>query len=387
VGESGATPRHSKAGDAGIKIVPAESEFVTALIAAANRWGGHADRAPSEKTLLGDRQALASLVDTLFWASLAAEEGRHVRGSICICSRQRRARSRALQKPVPVTIQFLTRLLTASPEVPLAVDRGDDGLMVSGFLDSRPVDSVALRIIGPGTVLAATLTDPVAPLKDGRVHVVSAAGSTCLPLLLGRMLGADRSFPERVKLGQCLAKVTVAAHGLHHGGAILIAPESGDGWRESVEIPHEFAQESARVLRDLLAAVEASRTSHGNLDIDANVALLYASLRNIGQLTAIDGALALREDLTLLGFGAKFNCKPADFRILRYDAITGERQDDAPLFGGMRHQSAARLVHRHPDCAVVVSSQDGRLTLFAWVRDPGTVVAVSGLEHFAWSDT
>ena len=54
--------------------------------------------------------------------------------------------------------------------------------------------------------------------------------------------------------------------------------------------------------------------------------------------------------------------------------------------GGTRHQSAARFVRQHPDCSVLVSSQDGRMTLFSWSKDPGQVVAVSGLEHFAWGE-
>ena len=31
-------------------------------------------------------------------------------------------------------------------------------------------------------------------------------------------------------------------------------------------------------------------------------------------------------------------------------------------------------------------SQDGRMTLFSWDKKPGHVVAVSGLEHFAWGE-
>ena len=59
--------------------------------------------------------------------------------------------------------------------------------------------------------------------------------------------------------------------------------------------------------------------------------------------------------------------------------------EDVPRFLLPREQGHPP-VRQHPDCSVLVSSQDGRMTLFSWDKKPGHVVAVSGLEHFAWGE-
>ena len=96
----------------------------------------------------------------------------------------------------------------------------------------------------------------------------------------------------------------------------------------------------------------------------------------------------LREDLTVVGFGAKLVVDGAEFEVARFDALVSSALGPMPVseLGGTRHQSAARFVRQHPDCSVLVSSQDGRMTLFSWDKSPGHVVAVSGLEHFAWGE-
>jgi hypothetical protein len=85
------------------------------------------------------------------------------------------------------------------------------------------------------------------------------------------------------------------------------------------------------------------------------------------------------------GFGAKLQAKSDEFQVLVLDALSGETATvPYAQLGGMRHQSAACFVHQNRDAMVFVASQDGRLTLFAWVADPGQVAAVRSLEHFVW---
>jgi DNA integrity scanning protein DisA with diadenylate cyclase activity len=108
-------------------------------------------------------------------------------------------------------------------------------------------------------------------------------------------------------------------------------------------------------------------------------------IRHTGQLTGIDGALVVREDLTIIGFGAKLRFGVQDLRARRYDLFSNQDRDAVPIseLGGMRHQSAARYVAEHHDCSAVVVSQDGSVTLFAWETPQDAVVAVHGLEHCA----
>ncbi len=382
-----------------IDVLAPESDFITALTTASEfRRGlvrdGHAAASPAD-ALLASRSSLALLVNTLFWTSVAAEEGRPVVGSLCICSPAEAPRSRAFDSAVALTSRNLIALLTASPEAPLAVHLEGKDLQVWGVLDSRTLGGVSLRIGGPGTIVALKDRATVALLHEGCVHVLGGLPheSTGLALLLMNTLDPKNSFPERLRLASSLTKAVVAMHGHHHGGAIVITPVGGDDWRESVDLRFAFAPASTRALADPPSDLEQARSA-GNAwvadvnVVDANLAMLHKTLRAVGQLTAIDGAVVLTEDLVVLGFGAKLNCPAANFTVSRFNATTQELRQHRPIseVGGTRHQSAARFVQRHHECAVVASSQDGRLTLFAWVRDPGNVVALSGLEHFVWGE-
>jgi DNA integrity scanning protein DisA with diadenylate cyclase activity len=116
---------------------------------------------------------------------------------------------------------------------------------------------------------------------------------------------------------------------------------------------------------------------------------LYATggsiLRSIGDLSAIDGAIVMDEELKVFGFGAKLQAESDEFQVLELDALSGTTQSVSyAQLGGSRHQSAARFVHQNHEAMVFVASQDGRLTLLAWVVDPGQVAAARSLEHFVW---
>jgi hypothetical protein len=139
-----------------------------------------------------------------------------------------------------------------------------------------------------------------------------------------------------------------------------------------------------QLMKDI-AALQAARVNDG---ADAHRDTFRRALDRTGQLTAVDGALILREDLTVVGFGAKLVVDGAEFECARFDALISTPLAGCPVseLGGTRHQSAARFVREHSDCSVLVSSQDGRMTLFSWSKDPGCVVALSGLEHFAWGE-
>jgi hypothetical protein len=177
-------------------------------------------------------------------------------------------------------------------------------------------------------------------------------------------------------------------HTHRHGGSVIITPASNDDWRRAVDVRFGVTSASSRTLSERFVEVESARTSGDKQALDAQMALFYKELKNVGKLTAVDGALLMREDLAVLGFGAKLNCDPVDCVVRRLNAITREMRIDCPLaeLGGTRHQSAARFVNQHRDCSAVVSSQDGRLTLISWLRNPGTVIAISGLEHFVWGE-
>ena len=114
--------------------------------------------------------------------------------------------------------------------------------------------------------------------------------------------------------------------------------------------------------------------------------LLDTALRHVGHLSSVDGAVVVDEHLLVVGFGAKLTADHAEFLVAEWDAVSGmaPRSVSPVELGGTRHQSAARYVFHHHQCTCFVASQDGRLSLFAWLEKDQSVVCIRRLEHFIW---
>ena len=121
---------------------------------------------------------------------------------------------------------------------------------------------------------------------------------------------------------------------------------------------------------------------------DAHEQLLRDGLDWIGQLTAVDGVVLMTTEMDLLGFGAKLRASDAEPIVSILDMLAPkplQAHVSVSALGGMRHQSAARFVNDCHDALVFVASQDGRLTLIAWVENPPHVAALTNLQHFTWT--
>jgi hypothetical protein len=90
------------------------------------------------------------------------------------------------------------------------------------------------------------------------------------------------------------------------------------------------------------------------------------------RLSAVDGALVLRADLTIVGFGGEIVLDAAQ-RIDAFE-VTGHplRSTNWPMIDsesfGMRHRSAVRCIASAEAAAAFVVSQDGGVT-FMWKQD------------------
>jgi hypothetical protein len=108
------------------------------------------------------------------------------------------------------------------------------------------------------------------------------------------------------------------------------------------------------------------------------------TVRFIGKLTALDGAVLISQDFTVFGFSAKLRSSLDEtFDIycedLVRDTSTSVRLSD---FQGMRHQSAARYVYQHKESIAFVASQDGVLSLLFWDEKNGKLTVLKHLEFF-----
>ena len=366
-----------------LPVVSPEGDFVGAIVRAAAA-PANGDLA---EALSGARAQLAQLVNAMFWASITTEEGRPISGIVSLCPPDH-AHASTFEEPVPVTRESLVRLLTALPVTALTVYPTGSGVRIWGYLHQWPYFEPTVRIVGPGALVVLGQHDTHAVLSEGRVRIpAKPVGFFKLAQILETSLEVEEQ-NDRLRLTFALQLMMLAMQRHGHGGTIIMGPSRGDAWLESVRPSHAFMAPTTSHLCQLMkdiASLQAARMADG---VDAHREQFRRSLERTGQLTALDGALVLREDLTVVGFGAKLVVDGTDFDVARFDALIASPLDPVRVseLGGTRHQSAARFVHEHPDCSALVSSQDGRMTLFSWSRDTGGVVALSGLEHFAWGE-
>jgi hypothetical protein len=127
---------------------------------------------------------------------------------------------------------------------------------------------------------------------------------------------------------------------------------------------HYYTGIVAAIVRRLLQLGDVSwphyqRTGDAQL-VELQLALdHYAEL--LADLLAVDGALVLTKQLTIVGFGMEVYAPhvtlPAIYRAL--DAKGSQLRAEAPDTGGTRHRAAYRLCLTQPDSVAIVVSQDG----------------------------
>ena len=89
------------------------------------------------------------------------------------------------------------------------------------------------------------------------------------------------------------------------------------------------------------------------------------AVRFIACLSAVDGAVVMRQPLELLGFGAEISgrLKPVQQVARALDPLAAETQMESTLGVGTRHRSAYRICHALPGLVAMVVSQDGAMRL------------------------
>ena len=273
--------------------------------------------------------------------------------------------------------------------------------MIWGLTSGSPIFSLKLRIATIGTIVASVTSDIIAVLERGEVHIPKSAGGIEWNMIVAKALDQTKTFTERMKLAAKIQHVVTAMHRQGHGGTLLLLPSSQTTWEKHVTFSFRFnesstfaiqqhiielekAQELNKAIKTGDIATSSSLSPHSEIVV-ARQKFLAMLLQSVGDLSAIDGAVVIDEELKVIGFGAKLQVELEDFEFIAIDALSGVHETVSYAnLGGTRHQSAARFVHQNHDAMAFVASQDGRLTLLAWVIDDGKVVAVRNLEHFVW---
>lgn len=362
-----------------------------------------------QKTMLEATQL--QLIEEIFFASLATEEGRHARVSLVFIDdmeaaskvfRDYRWQIFTLAEPKPYDLEHLAKLTSLCQP-------GESYLVVTGYGD----DMQLVALSGPPlgfewwwtgafpTYLRITATGPGAlVLEKGNREILRTRGGVILkappPLFqLGSWQEASTSCPplEHIRqglgsndsdydaFGRLILRLMGAIEAAGLGGMMLI--QAGSEPCLEVDTPsYQFvpAIDMAEPLKDYIEALyEQRNAAHemsqatGDQDADeqyrkANEALntadqvLTRMAEIVARMALVDGAVVLSSSLQTLGFGAKISVPDAWIQPPILEVVHHEREQWKPFDlsrRGTRHRAAVCFAHADPGNLALIVSHDG----------------------------
>lgn len=323
-----------------------------------------------------DAETIAGIIDAAFWASLRKEEGRSPRISLAFLPPEHNRQPLRFEYPIPLLPDFLTRLAPAvdQPGIHLGVWRDAAGLHVWGATVTLPPECPVFEVVEPGLIVIkyrrgeeAAKYGNIAVLRGDRLQIIDEeAGSLpdC-PQLIEALRGfnAPATWDDS---GNELVRIAIAMRAHGRGGLLLVVPDGGEAWRESIVGPvlYSIIPPFSR-LAGLVSGSPDERESAAWHDATRRL------IDGVAGVTAVDGAAILTDSYELLAFGAKIGRREGSTpvgKVMVTEPVTGNRPASVTpsQLGGTRHLSAAQFVHDQQGSLALVASQDGRFTLFAW---------------------
>jgi hypothetical protein len=184
---------------------------------------------------------------------------------------------------------------------------------------------------------------------------------------------------------------------LRHGGTLIIVPDEVS-WKKSVERPMTYACELSlnqvlpifKYIKGQVGKIEAEDTADQyskdtkSMELWSDYRLrtfLWNASRSVAYLSAVDGAVLLNRDLSVISFGTKLRKSRSGARAKSVVSIPALENEGDPgelplehIFRGTRHLSAAQFVFDNPGAIAFVVSQDGAITGFK-MRNPDSAEA------------
>lgn len=358
---------------------PAINKHFINLIAAALQQGEH-DLAPEPPL-----QIIEAIIDVTFWASLRKEEGRSPKISIAYLPPSLAGQPLIFESPILLTPSALTKLAPAVERSGIHLGVWDNGgeLYLWGTTRSIPDCCFVLEVIEPGLlvvkhrrIMGYGKFINVAVLKGDEVKIIDEHSKSLpdCPALLTSLLdyNSPSGWNDSVNVLVQLA-ASMRLHG--HGGSLLVVPSGNNAWRDSIIHPITYPVEPAyNELKELMSQV-VDEPGMGVWQDDVNRAI-----DSVAGLTAVDGATIINDQLGLLAFGAKIGLSPTGISVMEMlvtEPVVGSMAITIhpAQYGGTRHLSAAQFVFDQRDAIALVSSQDGRFTIFSWSPCEGIVHA------------
>jgi hypothetical protein len=366
----------------------------------------------SHEPLLPER--LAVLIETAFWASIRANEGRITRVRAAVASPGSVADAVSFVVPAAYNESQIEKLAHAVPPGGcLLVSDSLGGLNIWGVGRGRPdaaLDSLMLEISGPGIVRVNI--GPIRPFivfSGPSVLAIEGVGTNLAAYLLRAL---KRRLPSRARdlIENQAAWQEILAFGAlartivddGHGGIILIVPGENGGWMASLdpfpyrfELPETTIRDSIRLkLKDFDNQEKMIERSNAT-DVPEELKTMIMSrlgqrpwefqalVRPVASLAGVDGAIVMTRDLRVLGFGATIAVKGSAPEVSLFSPeLVRHAVVRSPLetVGGTRHQASARFVHANRETVALVISQDRHMSVMRWDESINSVAVVRNAE-------
>ena len=351
----------------------------------------------SDPLSLPGQDDLAMLLDVAFWASLEKEEGRPTRFVLVYqdAPTSDDPASLCLERPLEFSVHNLVKLAPAMVPEQRALGVARDGKGVLVIWGSLSLPSGALTIgadeAGKLQVRFGDRTRVVA--RGGQLTYLANDNSESLLFLIK----AVSEYPLLVTpwflvLSAALERVIQAVLRQGHGGCVLWVPADCD-WSSGVKSIRFPCTPYLGLSRELQALFPEARAIAADQEeeLSQRLTFVHPTLQSVGQLTGVDGAMVINEDLHVLAFGVMLRSESSDahqpvriFELGQLSATAGRRGPlpEVPLsqLGGARHRSAAEFCSRFPRSLAFVASQDGSLTIFGCIATTDQLFAIRRAE-------
>lgn len=306
------------------------------------------------------------LLDVVFYAGCAREEGRPLRFQLAFISpdvaRDSSWSHVTFQGSYPLEAELLRRLgpTTEPGRTLVGVFRRDGSLHVWGLIHlpqpnagRAELPCLVITALAPARIVARMAPDDVFLYSGGQGRVLDRTGTISgrdLVLMLAKGLAVDPHWIPSVPQAALLLAIARGALDAGHGATIVVLP----GATPRTDLIHyRFPIQSANLVAPT-----------------ASVETFEAQRRFLTSLCAVDGALILAANLELLGFAAVLPTRPdvKDLGVVVVDPAAGltTRPAAVPLSTlglGTRHRSAIDFCDSSPGAIAMVVSQDGELSL------------------------
>jgi hypothetical protein len=310
----------------------------------------------------------------VFWASLSDEEGKPALARV-LFGDIRNPYCRLQPREVSTSALCKLAPLLDVPSNALLIRR-DANIVGVGQWQNGDIGVVAPR---PGH-LAVVDGSMVLGVFDRGNWVIVGGSSRNISEMLQRAL-PDGDSRDRFLKATLIVRFAMKARRTGRGAAFVLVPDAQpNGIGNASYVVEEFTA----MPHALEAWRRASRATPSIAERDQNRGLVSSAMAIAAAGAGIDGATLLdNTNLRLLAFGAKINALDGDFDIRLIELPGNDIQViKKEKIGGMRHQTAARLVHQNHDATVITVSQDGPVSLFLWDQGIASVKMFKHLDRY-----